>query len=65
MNQRSSGVRVSYKQAEKILKELRKHKAIELSLEFGRETDKLIIPVNIQKEIRDNILVAHEENYEV
>ena len=56
MIQQSSGLRVSYKLAETVLKELRKNNAIELSLEFIRETDNLIIPINLSEDKVTKIL---------
>jgi tRNA (guanine37-N1)-methyltransferase len=64
MNQQSSGVRISYKLAETVLKELRKHKAIDLSLEFVRETEKLVIPTILPEDKITKILANLKENYE-
>ncbi len=63
MNQQSSGVRISYKLAESILKELRKHKVIDLSLEFIRETDTLVIPITLPEEKLTAILKKYKDNY--
>jgi len=64
MNQQSSGIRISYKLAETALKELRKHKAIDMALEFVRESEKLVIPVVLAKEEISDILSLEAIQYE-
>ncbi|MHA1198980.1 MAG: class I SAM-dependent methyltransferase [Candidatus Heimdallarchaeaceae archaeon] len=65
MNHHSSGVRTSYKLAETVLKELRKQKAIDLTLEFIREDEWLIIPVTLSEEQTLLLLEEIEGDFEV
>ena len=64
MNHYSYGVRVSYKLAESVLKELRKNDALDVSLEFVRETESLIIPTNLKREKVEKILNMYKGKYE-
>ncbi len=64
MNKHSFGVRVSYKLAETVLKELRKHTALDLSLDFIREMEDLIIPVNLSEEEILTILEKFKRKFE-
>ncbi len=65
MKQHSSGVRVTYKFAETILKILRKYKAINLSLELIRDSEHLIIPIILPNENVLSILENYQSKFEV